>query len=144
MQTALRQSNVTDAAKMSIAPGEYGYAAPIIKGSQAYFTEGIYVGKDRVGGSGIDAESQLRGLGVPLSRYDTVTPSAHPTMVAPSEGSLARPVIRSKSLQRGTDAQQFGIRDVYPVADLVSCIPVRPVQTEWGMNTRDVARQSCE
>lgn len=143
-QAALSSSNINDAAQMSLAPGQYGYDAPVLP-NEHYLNDGIMTGGDRVGATGVDTESKLRGLGEHLTRYDTIrsTPSSTNPMVKPTGMVLPSPEVRSKVLQRGTAQQQWGIRDVYPVRDLVACTPVADVVTQWGVNTRDVARESC-
>lgn len=144
MQTGL--SHVADSTRMSAAPGQYTYNAPLVD-NPTYFVDGINSASDRVGGNVIDAESKLRGLGVALSKYDSIRespPTLTATRLTSMGASLDAPVVKTKTLQRGTDRQQWGLRPVYPVDDLVQCTPVRNIVSEWGMNTRDVARQSCE
>lgn len=146
MQTDLMNSEsvMTDSARMSLAPGEYGYAAPIIHNNM-FFTDGINSGSDRVGKNGVDTESGLRGLGEHLSKYDTIrsVPSSSAPIIPTTTASLTPPRVRSKTLQRGLQSQQFGLRDVYPIRNLTDCVPIRSVVAEWGVNTREAARESC-
>lgn len=156
-QTSLNADGawIADSHHISVAPGMYVHHTPRadaqLRTNQLIArTEGLQLsGGHPMGHAVLDAESQLRGLGSPLSKHAVLRdipqmPAPPPPSSAHSQDVLSIGIgndgVRPKGSRRGLkEADWARERDVYALHDLRTLVV--PIESRMGVSARDLARR---
>lgn len=157
-QTSLNADGawIADSHHISVAPGMYVHDTPradaqLRTNQMIARVEGLQLsGGHPMGHAVLDTESQLRGLGSPLTKHAVLrdvpqmpapppSPSSPPPDVLSTMG-IGNDGVRPKGSRRGLqEADWARERDVYALHDLRA--RVVPIESRMGVSARDLARR---